>query len=210
MSPVPTVPRIPEGTTRIPRTRARRTKTARPGDRPLAAATAADLATRLEAAIGSAAGVEGAHCIHELWMRGEWPSRIEQALSRLWAAAAESVPDWLPMRYIDWLPQAYEIAARFAAPRGRSNLYLVLLDYTDRGAGTLGVYVGMSRYPPAQRFDQHKAGIRASGAVLKRGIEVLTGPVLHLQRIRRADAARIEAELAAALAAGGIIVRGGH
>ena len=181
-----------------------------PGERPLATVAPAELATRFETAVAAADGRTGAHCIHELWMRGEWPSRVEESLSRLWAAAAQSVPEWLPMRYIDWLPQAYEIAARYRAPRGRANIYLVLLDYTDRGHGTLGVYVGMSRYAPAQRFDQHKAGIRASGAVLKRGVEVLTGPVLHLQRIRRADAARIEAELAAALAGEGILVRGGH
>jgi hypothetical protein len=68
----------------------------------------------------------------------------------------------------------------------------------------------MSRYSPAQRFDQHKAGIRAAGSVLKRGIEVLTGPTLHLQLIRRADAARIETALAGALADAGIRVEGGH
>jgi hypothetical protein len=169
-----------------------------------------ELAARFEASLAAGDGVTGAHCVHESWMRGEWPARIEQGLARLWLAAGASVPEWLPMRYVDWLPQAYAIASRFHAPRGRSNLYLVLLDYTDRGPGTFGVYVGMSRYPPAQRFDQHKAGIRASGAVLKRGVEVLTGPVLHLQRIRRADAARIEADLAVALADVGILVRGGH
>ena len=83
---------------------------------------------------------------------------------------------------------------------GRSNIYLVLLDYSDRRGDAHGVYVGMSRYSPAQRFDQHKAGIRAAGSVLKRGIEVLTGPTLHLQRIKRGEAARIEAALAVALA----------
>ena len=68
----------------------------------------------------------------------------------------------------------------------------------------------MSGYSPATRFDQHKAGIRAAGSVLKRGIEVLTGPTLHLQRIARADAARIEAALAEALGDAGLIVEGGH
>jgi hypothetical protein len=169
-----------------------------------------DLAARFEAAIAAADGLAGAHCIHEQWLRGDWPERIEHALERLWHVAGETIPDWLPMRYIDWLPRAYAIAARFRAPGGRSNIYLVLLDYADRGAGTFGVYVGMSRHSPAQRFDQHKAGIRAAGAVLKRGVEVLTGPVLHLQHIRRADAVRIEVELAAALADAGIRVRGGH
>ena len=68
----------------------------------------------------------------------------------------------------------------------------------------------MSRYAPAARFDQHKAGIRAAGSVLKRGLEVLTGPTLHLQHIRRAQAARIEEQLAQALQAQGLFVQGGH
>lgn len=143
-------------------------------------------------------------------MRGEMSINIERALEALWAKAAASVPEWLPMRYIEWLPAMYEIAAEFhAAAQGRSNIYLVLLDYSDRDAA-YGVYVGMSRYSPSQRFDQHKAGIRASGSVLKRGIEVLAGPTLHLQHIKRSEAARIEAELAQALAAAGLTVKGGH
>jgi hypothetical protein len=68
----------------------------------------------------------------------------------------------------------------------------------------------MSKYSPAQRFDQHKAGIRAAGSVLKRGIEALTGPTLHLQYIKRPEAARIEEELAQALGAAGLLVKGGH
>ena len=115
------------------------------------------------------------------------------------------------MRYFDWLPAAYEVAARFRAESsGRSNIYLVLLDYSDRLQGPHGVYVGMSRYSPAQRFDQHKAGIRAAGSVLKRGLEVLTGPVLHLQHIARPLAARIEIELAESLRDAGLLVEGGH
>ena len=115
------------------------------------------------------------------------------------------------MRYVSWLPAAYEVASRMkASAKGRSNLYLVLLDYSDRRGDPHGVYVGMSQYTPAQRFDQHKAGIRSAGSVLKRGIEVLTGPTLHLQRVGRAEAARIEAELAEALSDAGIKVEGGH
>ena len=166
---------------------------------------------RLEAALGSAEGVLGAHCIHELWMRGEFATHIEAALEKLWEKAARSIPEWLPMRYVDWLPVAYEVAAQFKAERkGRSNIYLVLLDYEDRREGPHGVYVGMSRYSPAQRFDQHKAGIRAAGSVLKRGLEVLTGPALHLQYIARPLAARIEVELAEALRDAGLLVQGGH
>lgn len=182
-----------------------------PAARPLALASAAAVGARLEGALRAGEGAVGAHCIHELWMRGEFPARIEAALEALWRRAAPSVPEWLPMRYIDWLPAAYEVALRFrAARRGRTNVYLVLLDFADRRRGPYGVYVGISGYPPAQRFDQHKAGIRAAGSVLKRGVEVLAGPTLHLQHLARAEAARIEAELAAALEDAGLGVEGGR
>jgi hypothetical protein len=164
-----------------------------------------------ESALAAGDGVAGAHCIHESWMRGHFPAHIESALDLLWKRAAASVPEWLPMRYVSWLPTAYEVAAQFTASgRGRSNIYLILLDYSDRRGESHGVYVGMSRYSPADRFDQHKAGIRAAGSVLKRGIEVLTGPTLHLQRIKRSEAARIEVALGVALADAGIRVEGGH
>ena len=182
-----------------------------PASRPLRLASAGSLATSLASAIATADGVAGAHCIHELWMRGELAVHIEVALERLWRTAAVSIPDWLPMRHIEWLPLAYEVAARFQARRrGRSNLYLVLLDYRDSRPEPYGVYVGATRYPPATRFDQHKAGIRAAGSVLRRGLELLTGPTAHLQDISRADALDIEERLALALGAEGLFVQGGH
>jgi hypothetical protein len=181
-----------------------------PGSRPLLNASQGSIAESLKLACAAADGFLGAHCIHELWMRGAMSINIERALEQLWACAAPSVPEWLPMRYIDWLPEAYEIALNFrAAAKGRSNIYLVLLDFSDRD-GLYGLYVGMSKYSPAQRFDQHKAGIRAAGSVLKRGIEVLTGPTMHLQYIKRSEAARIEAQLAQAFGAAGFAVKGGH
>ncbi|HET9391263.1 MAG TPA: hypothetical protein VFO44_16570 [Steroidobacteraceae bacterium] len=185
---------------------------AAPVARPLQLCPRAQLLAHLQSALAGADGAAGAHCIHELWMRGEWPASIETALDRLWKHAAASIPDWLPMRYVHWLPKAYEVAGGFqAARKGRTNVYLVLLDYADRRAcEPHGIYVGMSHYSPAQRFDQHKAGIRAAGCVLKRGLEVLAGPTLHLQYIARAEAARIEAELAAALGRAGLHVEGGH
>ncbi len=182
-----------------------------PTERPLRRAARSEIAARFEAALAGADGAAGAHCIHEWWMRGEMSFIIEPALERLWQCAAASIPEWLPMRYVDWLPRAYQVALSFRAQAtGRSNIYLVLLDYGDRRAAAYGVYVGMSKYPPAQRFDQHKAGIRAAGSVLKRGLEVLTGPTLHLQWIRRRDAERIEIELAERLAEAGLMVKGGH
>jgi hypothetical protein len=182
-----------------------------PGARPLHAARRDALSDLFEQALHKKDGVSGAHCIHELWMRNEPPMSIEAMLTRLWSAASGTVPEWLPMRYVSWLPLVYEVAARFRPEgRGRANIYLVLLDYSDRGGEPHGVYVGATRYSSAARFDQHKAGIRAAGSVLKRGLEVLTGPVLHLQRIPSAQAEEIEEGLAEALRAEGLLVRGGH
>lgn len=181
-----------------------------PADRPLRLSTRLAIESMFNAALAAADGAAAAHCIHELWMRDEMQFNIEAALERLWKHAAASIPEWLPMRYFDWLPLAYEVASRFHADSGRSNIYLVLLDYRDSRDEPYGVYVGMSRYAPAARFDQHKAGIRAAGSVLKRGIEVLTGPTLHLQHIGRVQAARIEEQLAQALRAEGLFVQGGH
>jgi hypothetical protein len=183
---------------------------AAPAQRPLRHRTRAAIDAMFNAALAAADGGAGAHCIHELWMRDELGLDVEAALERLWKHAAASIPEWLPMRYVDWLPLAYQVASRFQADGGRSNIYLVLLDYSDSRESPYGVYVGMSRYAPALRFDQHKAGIRAAGCVLKRGLEVLTGPTLHLQHIRRAQAARIEEQLAEALRAEGLFVQGGH
>jgi hypothetical protein len=177
----------------------------------LRAVTAAGLAARFERALAEGDGMSGAHCIHERWMRGELAGNIEAELARLWQRAAATIPDWLPMRYIEWLPLAYEVAGRFRRRgRGRSHVYLVLLDYRDSRDEPYGVYVGMSHYLPAVRFDQHKAGIRAAGSVLRRGVEVLTGPTLHLRHLARAEAAEIEERLATALRAAGLFVQGGH
>jgi hypothetical protein len=182
-----------------------------PGSRPHRALERRALVERFEAALLARDGVAAAHCVHELWMRNEPPMNVERMLGLLWRAASESVPDWLPMRYVEWLPLAYEVAARFVREgRGRSNIYLVLLDYADSPRGPYGVYVGATRYTPAERFDQHKAGIRAAGSVLKRGLEVLTGPVLHLRGLKRAQAEEIEEGLAEALRAEGLMVQGGH
>jgi len=183
---------------------------ARPAMRPLRARAKSVVEALFEAALAGADGLSAAHCVHELWMRGEMAINVERALERLWKHASSSIPEWLPMRHIQWLPQAYEVAGRFRADTGRNNIYLVLLDYSDSRDEPYGIYVGMSHHAPSVRFDQHKAGIRAAGSVLKRGLEVLTGPTLHLQHIARAQAARIEEGLAEALRDEGLFVQGGH
>jgi hypothetical protein len=186
-------------------------KKTKPAQRPLRAKSAAEIQSLLQKALTSGKGLVGAHCIHELWMRGEMSINIDSMLERLWKAGGETVPDWLPMRHNEILAALYEVAAQFSASgKGQSNIYLVLLDYSDSRSEPHGIYVGMSNYSAAERFDQHKAGIRAAGSVLKRGVEVLTGPVLHLQKIKRSEAERIEVQLAEALTGAGIFVQGGH
>ena len=182
-----------------------------PADRPLQSHSAAQLREQFARALTASNGQRGAHCVHEWWMRGELAANVIAAQEQLWRHAAASIPDWLPMTYCECLPLLYQVAARFrASAGGRSNLYLILLDYSDSRDDPYGIYVGMSRHSPAARFDQHKAGIRAAGSVLKRGVEVLTGPVLHLQYIARAEAVRFEEGLAEALRAEGLLVHGGH
>jgi hypothetical protein len=186
-------------------------KSIQPAGRPLRLLSAAAVQKRFSNALSQSDGVAAAHCIHELWMRGEMAANIEPMLLGIWAQCRESIPDWLPMRHVEWLSIAYDVAAQFkAARKGRSNIYLVLLDYSDSREEPYGVYVGMTQYSPMDRFDQHKSGIRAAGSVLKRGLEVLAGPTLHLQKINRGDAERIEVELAEALTAAGMFVQGGH
>lgn len=115
--------------------RKRQSRTAAPGSRPLRSLPREEVVQRFAAALTNCDGVAGAHCIHELWMRHEPPMNVERTLEQLWRAAPESVPDWLPMRHVEWLPLAYEVAARFEREgRGRTNLYLVLLDYDTRTA----------------------------------------------------------------------------
>jgi hypothetical protein len=198
----------------VPAHRARRRKTSEeplPSDRPLRGERRDAVLARFDAALARADGVAGAQCVHELWMRGEIGLNVEALLTRLWSHAAASIPDWLPMRYVDWLPTVYDVTARFRPPRrGRHNVYLVLLDYSDSRPDPYGIYVGMTHYSPAERFDQHKAGIRAAGSVLHRGLEALTGPTRHLQRLQRNEAARVEEALAEALRATGLFVQGGH
>jgi hypothetical protein len=182
-----------------------------PAARPYRALGEADLRARLQAACDAGDGLLGAHCIHELWMRGAMAIHIEKWLTLLWQQAAVSVPEWLPMRHIEWLPLVYEVTARFQARgRGRANIYLVLLDYSDSRPEPYGIYVGMTSYRPALRFDQHKAGIHAAGSVLRRGLELLSGPTLHLQGIARGEAADIEERLGEALRLEGLFVQGGH
>lgn len=75
----------------------------------------------------------------------------------------------------------------------------------------LGLYVGQTARDPDWRFDQHKAGYRASGAVMRFGVRLLPDLVDHLNPIARWESLEIEEALAEAFGvAGAPWVEEGH
>jgi hypothetical protein len=90
------------------------------------------------------------------------------------------------------------------------HLYLVLLHDPSR-LGRWGLYVGQTGRDPDLRFDQHKSGYKASGAVRRFGVTLLPKLVAHLNPLKRWESLELEAALAAALADAGIDwIEGGH
>lgn len=74
-----------------------------------------------------------------------------------------------------------------------------------------GLYVGQTARDPDWRFDQHKAGYRASGAVRRFGVRLLPEVVDHLNPMKRWESLEIEEALAEAFRAAGVTwVEGGH
>ena len=88
------------------------------------------------------------------------------------------------------------------------SVYVVYLR-NPRGDGKAGYYVGMTGLTPAQRFANHKAGIKAASVVRKHGVRLV--PVLyeHLNPMTYADALWMEGELAESLRKRGFQVFGG-
>lgn len=94
--------------------------------------------------------------------------------------------------------------------RAGHSVYVVLLQ-DGRRADPWGLYVGQTSLDPDLRFDQHKAGYKASGAARRFGVRLLPDLVEHLNPMRGWEALELEAALAEAFAAAGIDwVEGGH
>jgi hypothetical protein len=75
----------------------------------------------------------------------------------------------------------------------------------------VGIYVGQTARDPDWRFDQHKAGYRASRAVRRFGIRLLPELVEHLNPIMQWESLDLEAALAGAFLDAGISwVEAGH
>jgi predicted GIY-YIG superfamily endonuclease len=89
-------------------------------------------------------------------------------------------------------------------------VYVVLLHDPGRSVAW-GLYVGQTARDPDWRFDQHKAGYRASGAVKRLGVRLLPELFEHLNPMARWESLEIEEALADSLRAAGVPwVEGGH
>jgi hypothetical protein len=95
-------------------------------------------------------------------------------------------------------------------PDAGHSVYVILLHDPKLG-GRWGLYVGQTSRDTDWRFDQHKAGYKASRAVKHFGIRLLPELVEHLNPMSGAESLIIEAALAEAFRASGVPwVEGGH
>ena len=94
--------------------------------------------------------------------------------------------------------------------RARHSVYVILLHNAAR-RDPWGLYVGQTSRDPDWRFDQHKAGYKASGAVRRFGVCLLPELVAHLNPMRQWEAIELEPVLAEAFRDAGIPwIEGGH
>lgn len=115
----------------------------------------------------------------------------------------------------DWIERARYAALRLRAEtrgkRGASHSVYVILLHDPRRNGRRGLYVGQTARDPDWRFDQHKAGYKASRAVKRFGVSLLPELVEHLNPMMEWESLELEAALADAFRACGVPwIEGGH
>src|SRR3954469_13793110 len=108
----------------------------------------------------------------------------------------------------EWMTNAKSAALRLRAETigaggARHSVYVILL-HDPRRSGRWGLYVGQTSRDPDWRFDQHKAGYKASGAVKRFGIRLLPHVVEHLNPMSGSESLVIEAALAKAFRVAGV------
>ena len=114
-----------------------------------------------------------------------------------------------------WMERAAAAAGALTATTVRErgathSVYVVLLHNIGR-CDPFGLYVGQTGRDPDLRFDQHKAGYKASGAVKRFGVRLLPELVAHLNPMRAWEALELEAALAEAFRQANVSwVEGGH
>jgi hypothetical protein len=125
------------------------------------------------------------------------------------------------LKPIRWLPKVKALIEKqsFKKTKGGSgHVYFILLDQTRfvMPSPKCGIYIGQSKYVPQKRYEQHTAGIRASGEVHRNGRYVLQSLSYKFTPISIAEARRLEAECHKIICAAKMtdlpkkIVHGGH
>ena len=120
-----------------------------------------------------------------------------------------------PLGEAECVAAAVRVARTFVATTAGERLschwlYVVLL-HDPRRRDPWGLYVGQTSRDPDWRFDQHKAGYKASGAVRRFGVRLLPHLVEHLNPLRQWESLDLEAALADALRDAGLAwIEGGH
>ena len=101
-------------------------------------------------------------------------------------------------------------ATTMGAASARHCVYVILLR-DPRRPRPWGLYVGQTSRDPDWRFDQHKAGYKASGPVRRFGVALLPELVAHLNPMRQWESLDLEAALADVFREAGVPwVEGGH
>ena len=125
------------------------------------------------------------------------------------------------LQAIRWLPKVKALIEKqsFKKTKGGSgHVYFILLDQTRfvTPEPKCGIYIGQSKYVPQKRYEQHAAGIRASGEVNRNGKYVLQSLSYRFTPINTAEAKRLEAECHKVICSAKLtnlpkkIVQGGH
>lgn len=101
-------------------------------------------------------------------------------------------------------------ASTIREAKAAHSVYVILL-YDPSRPSPYGLYVGQTSRDPDWRFDQHKAGYKASRAVRRFGVRLLPQLVEHLNPMRQWESLDLEAALADAFRMAGVPwVEGGH
>jgi hypothetical protein len=116
-------------------------------------------------------------------------------------------PDWIP----EALRAARTLQASTVGQTGAHHSVYVILLHDARRRQPWGLYVGQTSRDPDWRFDQHKAGYKASGPVRRFGVCLLPEVVEHLNPLHQWESLDLEAALAETFREVGISwVEGGH
>jgi predicted GIY-YIG superfamily endonuclease len=106
---------------------------------------------------------------------------------------------------------ALSLRASTRKARGAGHSVYVILLHDVTFPERRGLYVGQTSRDPDWRFDQHKSGYKASGAVKRYGVQLLPELFEHLNPLQHWESVEIEAALADAFRHAGVRwVEGGH